>query len=342
VVRAVVVGEADGGPGRDGQDVRDERELALVQRHRRPLRLVEGPLGGGLEVDDAARAVRLLRGLTRAQGVSFLALAYFLAELWHGPSRRTWQLARVAAALAVIGPPLLWLLRQPLCAIARTEQVNEGTEVCASLSRTLVLTDVQMFGVILAIGGLITAGVLFWRFRAAGGPLGNQGLYLPIAFSVALVGLAIVVVGAGLQNGANAVFSADVQAEWPAFAALLLLLVPAYFVLRATDPRKFTLGVIGAAAVWFVAFYPNIASLPVPTAFSQIHLGLLPTWNWGFQFGVNMDEPSRGSPEMSVVALLAVAVVVLCLTSIYAARAWRARDEEPNVSGALPEAGSGL
>ena len=45
--------------------------------------------------------------------------------------------------------------------------------------------------------------------------------------------------------------------------------------------------------VWFVAFYPNFASLPVPTPLSQIHLGLLPTWNWGFQFGVNLDEPNR-------------------------------------------------
>ncbi|HUR15842.1 MAG TPA: phospholipid carrier-dependent glycosyltransferase, partial [Candidatus Limnocylindrales bacterium] len=270
---------------------------------------------------------------------SFLALAYFLAELWHGPSRRTWQLARVAAALAVIGAPLLWLLRLPLCGIARTEQVNEGTEVCASLSRVLVLTDVQMIGVLLAVGGLITAGVLFWRFRAAGGPVGNRALVLPIAFSVALVGLAITVVGAGLQDQAREVFSANVQAEWPALGALLLLLVPAYFVLRATDPRKFTLGVIGAAAVWFVAFYPNFAALPVPTAFSQIHLGLLPTWNWGFQFGVNMDEPNRGSPEMGAVALLAIAVVVLCLTSIYASRAWRARDDEPVVNSPVPEAG---
>ena len=45
---------------------------------------------------------------------SFMALAYFLAELWHGPSMKTWALARAAAALAIIGAPLLWLLRLPL------------------------------------------------------------------------------------------------------------------------------------------------------------------------------------------------------------------------------------
>ena len=44
---------------------------------------------------------------------SFMALAYFLAELWHGPSRGTWAVARVGAAIAVIGAPLLWLLPEP-------------------------------------------------------------------------------------------------------------------------------------------------------------------------------------------------------------------------------------
>ncbi len=33
-----------------------------------------------------------------------LALAYFVAEIWHGPSRRTWLLARAAAAGAVLAP----------------------------------------------------------------------------------------------------------------------------------------------------------------------------------------------------------------------------------------------
>ena len=33
-----------------------------------------------------------------------LALAYFVAELWHGASRRTWLLARVAAAVAIVAP----------------------------------------------------------------------------------------------------------------------------------------------------------------------------------------------------------------------------------------------
>jgi hypothetical protein len=53
-----------------------------------------------------------------------LALAYFVAELWHGPSARTWLLARLAAAGALVAVPLLWLLRVQLCAVSGVAQVN--------------------------------------------------------------------------------------------------------------------------------------------------------------------------------------------------------------------------
>ncbi|MGI8928192.1 MAG: phospholipid carrier-dependent glycosyltransferase [Candidatus Limnocylindrales bacterium] len=268
---------------------------------------------------------------------SFMAVAYFLAELWHGPSKRTWALARAAAALAVIGAPLLWLLRLPLCGIARTESVNAGTEVCAALSRQLVLTDGQMIGVLLAVGGLIAAAFTYSMTRTPTFVSTGRSLLVPASFGVAVVGVAIIVVGAVIPG--RPVFQAPVQAELPALAALVLLMIPAYFVLRATDPRRFVVGALAAAVVWFVTFYPNIGSLPVPTPLSQIHLGLLPTWNWGFQFGVNLDEPNRATPDAMGVGMLAVAVIGLCIAAIYAARAWReARMESASVSP-LPEAG---
>ena len=33
-----------------------------------------------------------------------MALAYFIAELWHGASRHTWALARISAGVAIVGP----------------------------------------------------------------------------------------------------------------------------------------------------------------------------------------------------------------------------------------------
>jgi len=269
---------------------------------------------------------------------SFLALAYFLAELWHGPSPPTWLLARASAALAIIGAPLLWLLRLPLCGLARTEQVNAGTEVCGALSRDLTLTDIQVVGLLLAVSGLALAGALFYgRLRARspafdeddGGRSAGSGrsraisasaMLLPGMFGLALLGVTIVILGAGLPG--TPVFQANVLAEEPALIALLLLAVPAYFVLRALDPRRFVIGVLVAAGVWFVVFYPNIANLPVPTPLSQIHLGLLPTWNWGFQFGVNLDEPNRASPDLGGVLMIIMAASAMCIVAAYAAHAW--------------------
>jgi hypothetical protein len=260
---------------------------------------------------------------------AFMALAYFLADLWHGPSPRTWQLAKAAAGVAIIGAPLLWLFRQPLCGLANTEQVNKGSEVCGALSRTFQLSDFQAVGAVIAIIGLVLAGVFVYQTvnRSASGVRGGyRSLLLPIAFGMSLLGAAFVVIGAALpghDDPDHGVFQAALGSELPAFIALVLLCVPAYFALQGRDPRKYVIGVLAAAAVWFVTFYPNIGSLPVPTPLSQIHLGLLPTWNWSFQFGVNLDEANRNPIDWFSVGILVVATSVICVAAIYAVRKWR-------------------
>ena len=254
---------------------------------------------------------------------SFLCLAYFIAELWNGPSRRTWLLARGAAALAIIGPPLLWLLRLPLCSVARTEQVNAGAEVCGTVSRQLVLTDLMALGVLLAIGGLVLAGALLYiGLRSCESLTGNRVLLLPASFSIALAGMMTAIIGAGIPG--RAVFEFPVRIEEPAMLALVLMLAPAYICLRARDSRRFAVGVLSAVVVWFVVFYPNFSGLPVPLALSQIHLGLLPTWNWSFQFGANLDAPNRAGLDPAAIAMLGAVVSLLVISAAYAARAWRA------------------
>jgi Gpi18-like mannosyltransferase len=268
---------------------------------------------------------------------SFMALAYFIADLWHGPSPRTWQFAKLAAGAAIIGAPLLWLFRLPLCGIANTQQVNKGTEVCGSLSRDFQLTDFQLIGVLLVLVGLGAAGYLVFRTLRDDSTIsgGMRPLLLPATFAMALLGAVLVVVGAALPG--TDVFAAKVTAEMPAFVALLLLCIPAYFVLQGRDPKRYVIGVIAAAVVWFVAFYPNIASLPVPTPLSQIHLGLLPTWNWGFQFGLNLDEPNKNPIDWVSVGILALATAALCAGAMYALRSRRAaRDQYVTVTHAAP------
>ena len=252
-----------------------------------------------------------------------LGLAYFLAELWHGPSARTWLLARVAAALAIIGPAVLWLLRVPLCGLARTEQVNAGTEVCGALSRNLVLTDIQVVGLLAAFSALLLIGWLLWQGRReTGASTARSSLVLSLVFGLVLVGGALALLGAALPG--RQIFEHSVRAEEPALVMLFLLVLPAYLVLRARDARRFVVGALAAIGVWFVVWYPNIAALPVPRTLSEIYQGLLPTWNYAFQFGSNQDAANRSPMDLTSIGLLTLLTAVIAVGAIYAARAWRA------------------
>lgn len=46
---------------------------------------------------------------------SFVALACFVTELCHGASRRTWVIVAASAAVAILGPAILWLMNGALC-----------------------------------------------------------------------------------------------------------------------------------------------------------------------------------------------------------------------------------
>jgi Gpi18-like mannosyltransferase/predicted membrane-bound dolichyl-phosphate-mannose-protein mannosyltransferase len=269
----------------------------------------------------------------------FLALAYFLAELWHGSSARTWLLARVAAAAAIVGPAALWLLRLPLCGVARTEQVNPGTEVCGALARTLALTDMQALGVLAAASALVLVGWLLWlgRHGTSTAMIRSRPLLLPIMFVLALGGGALVVLGAALPG--RPVVEWTVRAEEPALVMLLLLAVPAYLVLRARDARRYVAGVLAAAFTWFVIWYPNLAALPVPSTLSEIYQGLLPTWNYAFQFGSNQDAPNRSPMDFTSVGMLVLLTAMLVVAAIYVARAWRTERAEERVLRTLREPG---
>ena len=212
---------------------------------------------------------------------AFMCLAYFLAELWHGASQRTWTLARASAALALIGAPLLWAFRQPLCAIAGTEKVNASgaSRVCDQAP---------------------------WQIQL---PAGIQ-----------LEGLEVLLV----------------------LGLVALLVLAAVMVLRARDPRRFVIGVLISAALWFVAWYPNLSGLPMPTRRANMYQGVLPTYDYDFQFGVNQDQPVA----LKLIDTWSIALLIVCLAValavIYAARSWRLefalrREREARPTGPLAE-----
>ncbi len=249
-----------------------------------------------------------------------LALAYFLAELWHGASRRTWLLARVAAALAILGPGLLWAFKGPLCAYVRVNVANPGSGACVDATPGNLLITVQAagLGLVMLVAGILLVAQLV-RLRGGGS---DRQLAQIVGTAV---GAVVGVVAVRWFLPTTALIDQAGFSTAPIALAILAVLVPiAWVVLTARDARRFVAGVLAAATVFFVGFYPNIAALPLPSAVFNAYQGILPTWLYPFQFPDNTDLPAASLPLFSVVPLLTAAMLtVLCVVVGYSA--WSAR-----------------
>ncbi len=261
-----------------------------------------------------------------------LALSYFLAELWHGASRRTWLLARVSAAVAVMGPGLLWLFKSPLCAFVGVERAYKDSPACVGNPGDFVLTSqlglVLLVGVLAAVAFAYEFGhpddrsvVVAWFGR--GSALGEFGrrIRFPVTGLVLIVGIL-----AQLAVPSDQVLvSIRGFATTPlAFVAVVILGFLASFALTARDARRFVLGTVFAAVAAFIVVYPNIAALPLPSTVFNAYQGLLPTYLYPFQFPVNTDPPPPPSPLLAPVpALLFAGLTVACLVVAYSAWSWR-------------------
>ncbi|HEX5826749.1 MAG TPA: phospholipid carrier-dependent glycosyltransferase [Candidatus Limnocylindrales bacterium] len=253
-----------------------------------------------------------------------IALGYLMAELWHGATRRTWLLARVAATLALMGPVILWLLRVPLCTIANVESVNAGSQACSGSAGDLGTTlaaawiGVALIAVIVLVVVLVTTLVQ----KRPDDRLTLRDL-APVPVIAGL--LVSVVVAAGLLPTGEPILSIQ-QIVPEAFAALvgLPLLLVASQVITARDSRRFVLVAVGVVAAWFVFLYPNISALPLPSNLVNAYQLLLPTYPYPFQFGVNTVE--RGGAVTFAdprFALLMLFLVAACVVVAYSARTWR-------------------
>ncbi|HEX8940123.1 MAG TPA: phospholipid carrier-dependent glycosyltransferase [Candidatus Limnocylindrales bacterium] len=253
-----------------------------------------------------------------------LALAYFVAELWHGPSRRTWLLARVSAALAVVGPPLLWFLKTPLCTFVRVDAAYPDSPACGNTAGDLVVTQ-RIGGIVVVMAVAIVALLIqLVRLERAGRLRRDEaGRRLAVMAATAVVAaVALVAAGAVLGDGVLLALP-SIRAEGLALLLAVPLGLVALVVLTARDPRRFAVGIAWAAVLDFIVFYPNIAALPLPSVLVNAYQGLLPTWLYVWQFPVNTEAAVSvrlldGPPLVLLLALL-VTVVVLG----YATWVWR-------------------
>ncbi len=254
-----------------------------------------------------------------------LALGYFLAELWHGTSRRVWLVARLVAAGMLMLPALLWLFKAPLCAFVRVTAANPGSAACQTTAPGTLLVTTQVAGIAIV---LIGAGVLLvGQLLALGRPTLTpaETTRRLVALSVTMLGAigALVIVRALLP--ASPLVSLQGFSTEPIAALVLVVLAPfAWVIATARDARRFTAGLVAAAAIWFIVFYPNISALPLPAAWVNTYQGLLPTWLYAFQFPVNTDPAVQGVKliDLGSIGLFGL-VGATCLIVGYSAWTWR-------------------
>jgi hypothetical protein len=273
-----------------------------------------------------------------------LALAYFAAEVWHGPSRRTWRLARGAAAGALLAPVVMWLFRGPLCALVDVEKANPGSQACTMAAALPITLTQQALGlmVIIAIAGTALVWQLLRTDRAVRRGAGSDETRPAVVriWLTAAVALAALVVAAGLLPATPLVETASIPGELLALLLLGVLGPLAWVAWRATSPRRYAVGVVLAAGFMFVLFYPNIAALPLPSAVYNWYQGLLPTWLYPFQFPVNTDPAVSVSFLSPWPFVLFAAVLVAAAFVAYSAWAWRLALAERTAEGRNAEPGA--
>ena len=258
---------------------------------------------------------------------ALIALAYFAAELWHGPSRRTWRLARAAAAAAFLAPVAMWLLRGPLCALVDVERANPGSQACSSAAALSMSLSIQLAGVLAVLG--LFAGLLVWQLlaldRASRTPAGpdEAGSRLRRIVATAVGGLVALGIAWLALPATPLVAAPSVPGELVALGLLVVFAPLAYLSWSATSPRRFVVGLALTAVFVFVLFYPNLSGLPLPTAVFNWYQGLLPTWLYPFQFPVNTDPPVTVSLAAPWPLILFVATVAAAGFVAYSASIWR-------------------
>jgi Gpi18-like mannosyltransferase/predicted membrane-bound dolichyl-phosphate-mannose-protein mannosyltransferase len=266
-----------------------------------------------------------------------LALAYLLAEVWHGASRRTWQLARIAAAIAIMGPALMWLFDRPLCALVGVESVNPGSAACPAYIPTAVITTRTVALAIVVGGGLVLLIRQFLLLDDREDVEAGRNWRSFVPLTIIGLGVAIGVAFVSRMDDTAIVTLTNVPVEPIALVVLMPLAYLAIQVVGSRDPRRFVVGFVVAAVSWFVILYPNISALPLPSAVVAAYQGILPTYLYAFQFPVSTVDRSVPTPLLTPMFLiLTVAIAVTCLVVAYSTWTWRLSLAEPD-SGSADE-----
>ena len=155
-----------------------------------------------------------------------MALAYLMAEIWHGASKRTWQLARLAAAVAIMGPALMWLFHRPLCWIVGVDTVNPGSAACPAVIPTAVITMRTLALAVVVIGGVMLLVRQFLELDEADGSRDTDRWRSFAPLAVTGLGVAIGLVIAAFLPDTAVLTLSNISVEPVALVALLPARLP--------------------------------------------------------------------------------------------------------------------
>jgi cytochrome bd-type quinol oxidase subunit 2 len=242
----------------------------------------------------------------------------------------------------------MWALKAPLCAFVDVDRAYKASPACTGNPANLVITD--RIGLVLAVL-VVAIVVIVWRLNRLGGSSGREsrpGRAELVPIAAVAIAAAVIIEGASLVLGDRALISIKGMSTEPvAVVALLILAGIGWFIVTARDARRFVMGALVAIVGEFIAFYPNIAAVPMPSTIFNAYQGFLPTYLYPFQFPVNTDPvpatvPSILSADPNLFNLppllvLGGVLAIACLVVAYSAWSWRvvlaARDDPPSDPG---------
>jgi hypothetical protein len=262
-----------------------------------------------------------------------LALGYFLAELWHGASRRTWLLARLAAGAAIVAPAAMWLFHRPLCGLVRVEVASPGSRACPTVVPDFVLTGgTAVLAVAVGVAAILVVRQLT-LLEPVGGDGGRGSGFLarvpgglgPLLLTGVVAVIALVIVARIPDGDQGFLHWTNIPVEPIAILLAVPLLAMAAFVATARDARRFVVGTFVAIAGAFLLWYPNLSALPLPAPLVNAYQGFIPTYLYPFQFPVNTSDRSGATASLITpgsIALL-LTLTAACVVFAYSASVWR-------------------
>jgi hypothetical protein len=229
----------------------------------------------------------------------------------------------VAAAGALIFPAAAWLLKYPLCGLARVSTSDYwGNTICGNGTGEVRIEGRMLLIGIVLVAALVALALILWRLerRQSAGkedPLWIVQLLVPVGIA------GVLLAWFGLNGSHDTVFQAALPSDGIALVLLPVLAIMAFVALTARNPRRFVLGACAFAIITFLILYPNLSALPLPSTIINVYEALLPTWFYGFQFSVNLQVAA--SVKLFSTWSLVMTMVALFVAGFFAWAAWEHR-----------------